>query len=148
MSVPIAQDDASSGFLYGLSARMLLGGRVALSASVEVVRHRDGHVEVAGEEIDLTPPDLRGYSANVDVFLHRSPSLTLYGTAGLGAARLGHVRGDPETNLAGSLGGGALLSLGREPIWLEVSPRLQLVESEGAARKQLGLRVGISYAIE
>lgn len=148
VSLPIAQEDAAAGFLYGLNGRLRLSRRLAASASVEVVRHRDGHATAAGTSIAIEAPGVRSLLLGADVTLLETGGLSLYATTGLGWTRLDTVRDDTETNLTTTLGCGALASLGEVPLWVELSPRLVVVTTGDASRKHVTLRAGITYAVD
>jgi hypothetical protein len=138
INIPIVQDDAGTGALYGFRGRVGLP-IVTFEPAVSFLQNKDQDVDAGGSTITLEAPDVTSYSFSV-LF-----GGMVYGLAGLGWSSVNIPGGNGETNEPSYFfGGGFEIPVG--PLAVDVSPRLYLIQTaDNASRKNLGVLIGANY---
>lgn len=135
-NIPIVQDDAKSGPLFGIRGRIGLLSILMVEPSINFLKSGDG--EEAG--VTFEGPKATSYAFNL--ILKGGPT---YATAGIGWSSLeipgGTGKSDEPTY---NFGGG--IELGFGPVSVDVSPRLFIIETaDKGSRKSLAVMAGINY---
>jgi len=138
VNIPIVQDDAGTGPLYGFRGRIGLP-IVTFEPAVTFLQNGDGEVDVNGSTISLEAPEVTSYSFSA-LF-----GGAFYGLAGIGWSSVNIPDGAGESSEPTYfLGAGAEIGVG--PVAVDISPRLYLIQTEdNATRKNVGVLLGINY---
>jgi hypothetical protein len=135
-NIPIVQDDAGSGGLFGVRGRIGLLSILMVEPSFTLLKNGD----TEEEGITFEAADVKTFAFNVIL----KGGFT-YATAGIGVTKLdipGGVGESDETTY--NFGGGAEIGFG--PVAVDVSPRLFVIEtSDGGSRKNLAVMAGVNY---
>jgi hypothetical protein len=148
VNVPIVQDDAGLGPLFGLKAK--LGGTLPVTIEPFFTMITEGDVEHSEEGIDFTQEGGSIQSFGVDVAFgsyRGSPGMKLYLVGGIGAYGRdpGQEYRDKETRFGFDLGLG-LVSKFAPMLDLDISARLIVFTLEdGGSRKSAGIAAGLNY---
>jgi hypothetical protein len=144
--VPILQDDAGTGTLYGLRGRFGVLPVLQAEASITIMKGGDEDVRVDGQTITLAAPDMTSFALNGLFKMGGGVPVSTYFTAGVGWTTLRIAGADDTTEPTFNIGAGAELGLG--PVSADVGPRLFIINTAGgASRKNIGLLVGVNYYI-
>jgi hypothetical protein len=137
-NVPIVQDDAETGGLFGIRGRVGLLSLLSFEPSVNFFQNKDADVE----GVTLEAPEVTSYAFNL--VLKTGP---LYTTGGIGWSSVDVPGGVGESDEATyNVGGGLELGFGK--VAIDVSPRLFIINTEDkASRKNLAIMAGINYYI-
>lgn len=135
-NIPIVQDDAESGGLFGIRGRVGLLSLLMFEPSVNFLKNSDADVE----GITFEAPKVTSYAFNL--ILKGGPT---YATGGVGVTKLDVPGGTGETNeTTYNFGGGVEIGFG--PVAVDVSPRLFVIETaDSASRKNLAVMAGVNY---
>jgi len=138
VNIPIVQDDAGTGPLYGFRGRIGFP-LVTLEPAVTILNNADQDADVSGSTISLEAPEVTSYSFSA-LF-----GGSFYGLAGIGWSSINVPDGAGEsTEPTYYLGGGAEIGVG--PVAVDVSPRLYLIQTaDNATRKNVGILIGVNY---
>jgi hypothetical protein len=138
VNIPVVQDDAGTGALYGVRGRIGIP-YVTIEPAVTFLDNQDQDVDLDGSTISLEAPSLTSYSFSA-LF-----GGAYYGLVGIGWSALEVPDGAGESNEPTYyFGGGAEIGVG--PVAIDVSPRLYLVQTaDNATRKNVGILIGVNY---
>ncbi len=139
-NIPLVQDDAKTGGLFGIRGRVGLLSLVMFEPSVNFLKNGDGDVDVNGQTVTLEAPKVTSYTFN----LLLKGGFT-YATGGIGWSSVEIPGGGEKTNEPTyNFGGGVEIGVG--PLAVDVSPRLFVINTaDKASRKNLEIMLGVNY---
>lgn len=146
LNLPIAQDDAGSGFLYGARLRIGVVSFAALEPSLSYFRQGDSEVDLHGGSIVLDGGQSTALGVNL-IFGSVGPpgGMRVYGIIGLASHAMKQEGTDDHNRLAVSLGPGLETGVGPN-LALSLEARLHMISLEGGgSRKNIGLSGGLIY---
>ena len=146
LNLPVAQDDAGSGFLYGARLRIGLTPFAAVEPCLFYFRQGDAEVDLHGESIVLDGGQSTALGVNLILGSVGPPGgMRVYGIIGLASHAMKQEGTDDENRLAVNLG--TALEAGVGPnLALSLEARLHMISLEGGgARKNIGLSSGLLY---
>ncbi len=138
-NIPVVQDDAESGALYGIRGRLGLMRLLAFEPSISFLKNGDAEWE---EGITFEAPEMTSFAFNL-VWGGR-----FYGTAGIGWTSLDiHQPGmDSTKETTYNFGGGIEIPAG--PVAIDAGARLFIINTaDSASRKNLAIMAGVNYYI-
>jgi len=146
-NIPVVQDDAESGALYGIRARLGVLSALAIEPSISFIKSGDAEVDydvegLEGQTLTIEGPDMTSFAVNL-VW-----GGAAYGTAGIGVTSLDlHQPGlDSTSETTYNFGGGAEIAAG--PVSIDLSARLYVINNvDKASRKSLAIMAGVNYYI-
>jgi len=146
LNLPIAQDDAGSGFLYGARLRIGVASFAAVEPCLFYFRQGDAEVNLHGESIVLDGGQSTALGLNLILGSIGPPgSMRIYGIIGLASHAMKQEGKDDENRLALSLGSALEAGVGPN-LALSIEARLHMISLEGGgARKNIGLSSGLIY---
>jgi hypothetical protein len=146
LNLPIAQDDAGSGFLYGARLRIALASFVAVEPSLSYFRQGDAEVDLHGQSVVLDGGQSTALGVNLVLGSVGPPGgMKFYGIIGLASHAMKQDGTDDESRLAVSLGPALEAKVGRN-LALSLEARLHMISLDGGgARKNVGLSSGLVY---
>jgi hypothetical protein len=134
---PIVQDDADPGANFGVKARLGLIPLLELEPNVTWVLNGDAETDSGGT---LPAPDVVSYALNANLRVGR----VFYLTGGIGWASVDVPQTVSQNEFAANFGAGIDVPMG--PLWLDISPRLLVINTEsGASRKHGLVMAGLDY---
>jgi hypothetical protein len=148
MNIPIVQDDAGSGPLYGI--RVKIAANLPFVVEPYFVSISEGDVDHSDEGIEFTQKGGSIQSFGVDLAFggyRARPGANLYFVAGLGAHSRdpGQDYRDKETRFGFDIGLGLVAKVA-PMLDLDVGGRLHAFTlEEGGSRKSVGITAGLNY---
>ena len=138
VNIPIVQEDAGTGPLYGVRGRIGIP-YVTFEPAVTILHNGDPDVDVDGSTISLDAPEVTSYSFSA-LF-----GGSYYALAGIGWSAIDIPQGaGPSNEVTYVFGGGAEIPAG--PLAVDVSPRVFLIQTaDNASRKHVGILIGLNY---
>ncbi len=138
VNIPVVQDDAATGPLYGLRARLGFPG-FTFEPAVTFLENQDEESDIEGIDFTLEAPEVTSFSFSALI------GGSFYGVGGIGWSTVEVPNGTGESSEPTYfVGAGAEIPAG--PIAVDVSPRLFIIHTaEGASRKNVGVLVGVHY---
>jgi hypothetical protein len=138
-NIPIVQDDAENGGLFGIRGRISLP-IITLEPSINFLGSGDAERTIEGVPVTFEAPKVTSYAFNV---LWQSGFT--YGTVGIGRSSVDIPDGVGETTeTTYNFGGGVEVGVG--PISVDVSPRFFVINTaDSASRKSVVLMIGANY---
>jgi hypothetical protein len=148
LNVPIVQDDAGTGALYGVRVRLTVIPFLAVEPTLTFFNQGDATTEVRGEEYELDGGKSTALGLNVILGSVGTPAgLRFYNVIGIASHAMKQEGAEDESRLALSIGPGLEVKLGTR-LALNVETRLHMISLEGGgARKNLGLTGGLIYYV-
>lgn len=148
LNVPIFQDDAGMGSLYGARLRLAVIPFLAVEPTLTFFHQGDATTEVRGEEIELDGGKSTALGVNVIMGSVSTPAgLRFYNVIGIASHAMKQEGTEDESRVAMSIGPGLEAKLGSQ-LALNVEARLHMISLEGGgARKNLGLTGGLIYYV-
>lgn len=136
-NIPIVQDDADNGPLYGLRARLGIP-IITFEPAVTFLQNEDADADDI-EGVTFEAPEVTSYSFSALI------GGAFYGVGGIGWSTVDVPDGSGESSEPTYyIGAGAEIPVG--PVAVDVSPRLFIINTaEGASRKNVGILLGINY---
>lgn len=146
LNLPIAQDDAGSGFLYGARLRIAVASFAALEPTLSYFRQGDAEVELHGQSVVLDGGQSTALGLNLILGSVGPPGgMRVHGIIGLASHAMKQEGSDDENRLAISLGPALEARVGRN-LTLSLEARIHMISlGGGGARKNLGLSSGLVY---
>jgi hypothetical protein len=146
LNLPVAQDDAGSGFLYGARLRIAFASFAALEPSLSYFRQGDAQVKLHGRSDILDGGQSTALGLNLILGSVGHPSrMRFYGIIGLASHAVKQKGTKDHSRLAVSLGPALEARVGRN-LALSVEARLHMISLEGGgARKNVELSSGLVY---
>lgn len=146
LNIPIVQEDAGNGPLYGARLRLVMTPFLALEPTLAYLKQGDVSVEVGNEEIDLDGGQSTALGVNVIVGSVGPPAdLRIYGILGVASHAMKQEGTEDESRFAMSLGPGLEIGVANK-LALDFEARLHMISLEGGgARKNLGLSGGLIF---
>jgi hypothetical protein len=138
VNIPIVQDDAGTGPLYGIRGRIGIP-HMMIEPAVTFLQNEDQDVDVGGSTISLEAPEVTSYSFSA-VW-----GGSYYAMAGIGWSTLDIPNGAGESDEPTYyFGGGWEFGIG--PMSVDICPRLYLIQTaDNASRKNIGVLIGVNY---
>jgi opacity protein-like surface antigen len=148
VNIPIVQDDAGSGFLYGAKLRIGATPFLALEPTLIFFEQGDVAVEVGGEEVDLDGGKSTALGINLIIGSVGPPAgLRFHGIVGLASHAMKQEGTEDESRFALTFGPGLEVQVG-EKLALDFEVLLHMISlADGGARKNLGLSGGLIYYV-
>jgi hypothetical protein len=135
-NIPVVQDDAGAGGLFGARGRLGLIGPLVFEPSITYFSNQD--TEVDG--IPFEAPELTSYAFNLLLKWGGS-----YATGGIGSSWL-EIPGGPEGGYETTYNFGGGYEFPAGPVAVDISPRVFVVETaDSASRKNVALMAGVNY---
>lgn len=146
LNIPIVQDDAGTGPLYGVKLKIAVTPFLALEPTLTFFKQGDATAEVGGQEIELDGGQSTALGLNLIVGSAGLPAgLGFYGVLGFASHAMKQEGTEDESRFALSLGPGLQVRV-HDKLAFNVEPRLHMISLEGGgARKNLGLSGGLIY---
>jgi hypothetical protein len=146
LNVPIAQEDAGNGALFGAKLRVALGSIFALEPTLTFLQQGDATAQIGDEEFELDGGKSTALGLNFIVGSSGPPSgVSFYGVLGLASHALKQEGTEDQNRLALSFGPGAEIGVG-DKLALDIQTRLHMISLDGGgARKNLGFSGGLVY---
>ena len=146
LNLPIAQDDAGSGFLYGARLRIGVAPFAAVEPCLSYFRQGDAEVDLHGQSIVLDGGQSTALGLNLILGSIGPPQgMRIYGIIGLASHAMKQEGTDDENRLAVNLGAAVETGVGPR-LALSLEARLHMISLEGGgARKNIGLSSGLVY---
>jgi len=143
--VPILQDDAATGSLYGVRGRFGLLPLLQAEVSIMTLSGGESSIRVGEQTVRLDSPEMTSFTLNVVFKMGGSIALSTYATGGVGWTLLSVPDGRGATREP-TINVGAGMEVGLGPVSADVSPRLFIVNTAGgASRKTIALLAGVNY---
>lgn len=138
-NIPIVQDDAGKGMLFGIRGRLGLP-IITFEPSINFIKNGDGEADIDGTTIKLEAPKLTSYAFNIML-----KGGFMYTTAGIGWTSVDVPGGVGESSEPTyNFGGGIEIGVG--VLSIDVSPRLFIINTaDSASRKNLLIMAGANY---
>jgi hypothetical protein len=146
LNLPVAQDDAGSGFLYGARLRIGVASFVAVEPCLSYFRQGDSEVETHGQSVVLDGGQSTALGLNLIIGSVGPPGgMRVYGVIGLASHAMKQEGADDQNRLAISLGPALEAGVGPS-LALGLEARLHMISLDGGgARKNIGLSGGLIY---
>jgi len=146
LNLPIAQEDAGSGFLYGARLRIGVASFAALEPCLSYFRQGDSEVDLHGQSVVLDGGQSTALGLNLILGSIGPPGgMRIYGVVGLASHAMKQEGTDDENRLAVSFGPAVETGIGPN-LALSLEARLHLISLDGGgARKNMGLSGGLIY---
>ncbi len=147
-NITIAQDDAGSGPLYGIRAKLSAAPVIAIEPWFTMITEGDVDHEDGGIEFTQKGGSIQSFGVNGSFGGYRTmPGLGFYTTGGVGMYMLKPEQDykDETTRFGLNFGGGLVAKL-IPALDLDVSTRLIAITLEGGgSRKSVGIHAGLNY---
>ncbi len=146
LNIPMVQEDAGSGPLYGARLRITVTPFLALEPSLTFFKQGDAMAEVRDGEIKLDGGQSTALGMNLILGSVGLPSgLRVHGVMGMASHAVKQEGTEDQSRFAMSLGPGGEIEVA-EKLALSVEARLHMISLEGGgARKNLSLSGGLMY---
>lgn len=146
LNIPIAQEDASTGQLYGARLRIAVAPFLALEPTLAYFQQGDASAQVGNEQIKLDGGQSTALGANLIVGSVGPPTgVRFYGVIGLASHAVKQEGTEDQNRLAMNLGPGLEVGVG-DRLALDLEARLHMISLDGGgARKNLGLSGGLIF---
>ena len=146
LNLPIAQDDAGSGFLYGARLRIGVASFAAVEPYLAYFRQGDAKVDLHGESVVLDGGQSTALGLNLILGSVGPPGgMRVYGIIGLASHAMKQEGTDDENRLAFNIGPALETGVGPN-LALNLEARLHMISLEGGgARKNVALSAGLIY---
>ena len=138
VNIPVAQDDAATGPLFGLRARLGIP-IITFEPAVTFLKNQDEKSDIEGTDFTLEAPLVTSFSFSALI------GGSFYGVGGIGWSTVDVPDGAGESSEPTYyVGAGVEIPAG--PIAVDVSPRAFIINTAaGASRKNVGGLVGVHY---
>jgi len=146
LNLPIAQDDAGSGFLYGARLRIGVASFAALEPCLSYFRQGDAEVDLHGESIVLDGGQSTALGLNLIIGSIGPPGgMRVYGIIGLASHAMKQEGTDDQNRLAVNVGPAVETGVGPN-LALNLEIRLHMISLDGGgARKNTSISGGLIY---
>jgi hypothetical protein len=146
LNMPLAQDDAGSGFLYGAKLRITASSFLALEPTLAYFRQGDTQVDIHGRDMVLDGGQSTALGLNLIIGSAGPPAgMGFYGLIGLASHAMKQDGAEDQNRLGFSFGPGLEARVGRN-LGISLDIRLHMVGLDGGgARKNIGLSSGLIY---
>jgi hypothetical protein len=145
MNIPIVQDDASSGTLFGFKGRFELLPNLGAEAFFTALDQGESSIEVWGKDMVVDAGSISSFGLNLILGSMSSEGGAHFHVAGGIASYSFNRDGVPDESRFGyNFGPGIEIGLGK--VSLEVSSRFHIITLDGGgSRKNLGVSGGLNY---
>lgn len=141
-NVPLVQEDAENGPLFGIRGRLGVLHALAIEPSVNFLSNGDAELTQEGSSIRLEAPSVTNFSLNL-VW-----GGTFYGTAGIGWTSLDLQQPGLDATLETTYNFGLGTEIPFGPIAIDAGARLYIINNaDSASRKHLAIMAGANYYI-
>ena len=146
LNIPIAQDDAGNGSLFGAKLRIAAISFLAVEPVLTFMQQGDAAAEIGDEEFELDGGKSTALGVNLIIGPSGPPDrVGFYGIIGVASHAVKQEGTEDQNRLAMSLGPGMQIAL-RDKFALDIDARLHMISLDGGgARKNLGLSGGLVY---
>ena len=145
MNIPVAQDDASSGALFGFRARLEFMPRLGAEAFFTSLNQGESSVEVWGRDMTVDGGSINSFGLNL-IFgsMSSAQGAHFHFTGGIGSYSISRDGPPDESRFGYNFGPGLEIGLGK--VSVEIDAKFHVITLDGGGtRKNVGISGGLNY---